>query len=100
MKTDLKAKRLSSLGASVFTELDELRKELERTGKKLINLSIGSPDRAPDEAIRKVLAEGVLDGKNYGYTLTRGTAFFPKNVQDGINRGLMLIWTRNKKFFL
>lgn len=76
MKTDLKAKRLSSLGASVFTELDELRKELERTGKKLINLSIGSPDRAPDEAIRKVLAEGVLDGKNYGYTLTRGTAFF------------------------
>jgi len=76
LKTDLKAKRLSSLGASVFTELDELRKELERTGKKLINLSIGSPDRAPDEAIRKVLAEGVLDGKNYGYTLTRGTAFF------------------------
>lgn len=72
----MKARRLNSLGASVFTEMDNLKKELEKDGKQLINLSIGSPDRAPSEEIRKVLAEGVLDGKNYGYTLTRGTDQF------------------------
>lgn len=72
----LKARRLSSLGASVFTEMDDLRKELEKAGKQLINLSIGSPDRSPSAEIRKVLAEGVLDGGSYGYTLTRGTESF------------------------
>lgn len=72
----MRAQRLSSLGASVFTEMDDLKKELEKTGKKLINLSIGSPDRAPSEEIRQVLAEGVLNGKSYGYTLTRGTESF------------------------
>lgn len=72
----MKARRLSSLGASVFTEMDNLKKELEKDGRQLINLSIGSPDRAPSEGIRKVLAEGILDGKNYGYTLTRGTENF------------------------
>ncbi|MEL1135791.1 aminotransferase class I/II-fold pyridoxal phosphate-dependent enzyme [Desulfitobacterium sp. THU1] len=72
----MKARRLSSLGASVFSELDDLKKELEKDGKQLINLSIGSPDRAPSADIQKILAEGVLDGSNYGYTLTRGTASF------------------------
>ncbi|AFM00897.1 aspartate/tyrosine/aromatic aminotransferase [Desulfitobacterium dehalogenans ATCC 51507] len=72
----MKARRLSSLGASVFTEMDDLRKELEKAGRTLINLSIGSPDRSPSEEIRQVLAEGVLNGRNYGYTLTRGTENF------------------------
>ncbi|NMA68604.1 MAG: aminotransferase class I/II-fold pyridoxal phosphate-dependent enzyme [Desulfitobacterium sp.] len=72
----MKAERLKSLGASVFTELDDLRRELEKSGKKLLNLSIGSPDGEPGEEIRRVLAEAALDGKNYGYTLSRGTAAF------------------------
>lgn len=68
--------RLEGLGASVFTEMDNLKRELERAGKSLINLSIGSPDRAPDLEIRKVLSQGVLDDNQYGYTLTRGTEEF------------------------
>jgi len=70
------AKRLDSLGASVFSEMDNLRRELEKAGKDLINLSIGSPDRAPALEIRQILSEAVLDDSQFGYTLTRGTAHF------------------------
>ena len=70
------SKRLAGLGASVFTEMDNLRRELERAGKNLINLSIGSPDQAPPLEIRNVLSQAVLDGTQYGYTLSRGTETF------------------------
>jgi len=56
--------------------MDNLRQELEKAGKHLINLSIGSPDRAPALEIRKILSQAVLDDSQYGYTLTRGTANF------------------------
>jgi len=72
------AKRLEGLGASVFTEMDNLKRELEKEGKELINLSIGSPDRAPAMEIRQVLSQAVLDETQYGYTLTRGTEEFRK----------------------
>ena len=70
------SKRLAGLGASVFTEMDNLRRELESAGKNLINLSIGSPDQAPPLEIRNVLSQAVLDGTQYGYTLSRGTETF------------------------
>ena len=72
------SKRLDSLGASVFSEMDDLRRELERAGKHLINLSIGSPDRAPALEIREILSQAMLDESQFGYTLTRGTANFRK----------------------
>lgn len=72
------SKRLEGLGASVFTEMDNLKRDLEKAGKSLINLSIGSPDRAPAPEIREVLSKAVLDGHQYGYTLTRGTEEFRK----------------------
>jgi LL-diaminopimelate aminotransferase len=72
------AKRLAGLGASVFTEMDDLKRQLEQEGKTLINLSIGSPDRAPAEELRKVLSQAVLEDTQYGYTLTRGTEDFRK----------------------
>jgi len=58
--------------------MDNLRLELEKAGKHLINLSIGSPDRAPAIEIRQVLSQAVFDETQYGYTLTRGTEEFRK----------------------
>ena len=78
----LPSRRLDSLGASVFSEMDNLRRELESAGNHLINLSIGSPDRAPDLEIRKVLSQAVLEDSQYGYTLTRGTADFRRVCAD------------------
>ena len=76
------AKRLAGLGASVFSEMDDLRRSLEQEGKNLINLSIGSPDRAPSAEFRQVLSQAVLEGTQYGYTLTRGTAEFRAACAD------------------
>ncbi|WP_088188078.1 aminotransferase class I/II-fold pyridoxal phosphate-dependent enzyme [Desulfosporosinus sp. FKA] len=70
------AKRLAGLSASVFTEMDNLKKTLEQEGKSLINLSIGSPDRAPAAELRQILSQAVLEETQYGYTLTRGTGEF------------------------
>lgn len=70
------AKRLEGLGASIFTEMDNLKRELEKNGQNLVNLTIGSPDRPPAIEIRSVLSQAVLDETQYGYTLTRGTDKF------------------------
>jgi LL-diaminopimelate aminotransferase len=73
------AQRLQGLGTSVFRQMDDLRKELETAGRNLINLSIGSPDRAPSLYLRQVLSAAVLDEKFYGYTLSRGTTEFRRS---------------------
>lgn len=78
----MKAQRLKGLGASVFTEMDNLKLELQTQGKDLINLSIGSPDRAPSLEVRKILSEAVLDGSEYGYTLSRGTREFRESCAN------------------
>lgn len=72
----MRAQRLQGLGASVFSKMDDLKNELQEQGKDLINLSIGSPDRAPSAELRNVLGQATLDGNQYGYTLTRGTKEF------------------------
>ncbi len=76
------AQRLQGLGTSIFTQMDDIRKELEFSGRNLINLSIGSPDRSPSEKVRQVLSQAVLDGGLYGYTTSRGTKEFRQSCAD------------------
>ncbi len=70
------ASRLSNLQTSIYSQLAELKTEMEQAGKTLINLSIGSPDLAPPKEVRQVLSEQALDEQAYDYTLTRGTPEF------------------------
>ena len=70
------AKRLSGLQTSIYSQLDDLKKEIIESGKTPINLSIGSPDLAPPERVRELVAKHALDPKAYDYTLTRGTYEF------------------------
>lgn len=76
------ARRLQGLGASIFTQMDDIRKELESAGRELINLSVGSPDRAPSKHVQQVLSQAVLDGGLYGYTMSRGTKEFRQSCTD------------------
>jgi len=81
------SKRLEALGgASVFTQMDDLRLQLQKEGKDLINLSIGSPDLPPSMDVRAVLREAALDDKAYGYTLTRGTPSFRRSCAEWYKR--------------
>ncbi|MFZ7102587.1 MAG: aminotransferase class I/II-fold pyridoxal phosphate-dependent enzyme [Peptococcaceae bacterium] len=70
------AERLTKISGGIFTEVDCLAKKISEEGKKVINLSIGSPDLPPYEGFREKLAEYVLDPLNYGYALTDGIQDF------------------------
>ncbi|KJS23414.1 MAG: aminotransferase [Clostridiaceae bacterium BRH_c20a] len=74
------ANRLEKLSGGIFTQIDNLAKEMVANGVKVINLSIGSPDLPPSEDFRRKLAEYVLDPDNYGYALTDGLLEFRQAV--------------------
>ena len=63
------SRRLSRFGDEVFAALNERRLELEAQGRKLYNLSIGTPDFAPSERIRRALADAAMDPANWKYAL-------------------------------
>ncbi|MDA8441956.1 MAG: aminotransferase class I/II-fold pyridoxal phosphate-dependent enzyme [Peptococcaceae bacterium] len=66
------AQRLNGLGSAIFAEMDKLRREVESEGKEVINLGIGSPDRAPGAHVRETLASACAIETDYGYTMTHG----------------------------
>lgn len=76
------AARLKALQTSIYSRLDALKEELQQTGKKLINLSIGSPDLPPSREVKEVLSSQALEDRAYAYTLTRGTAGFRQACAD------------------
>ncbi|MCM2997988.1 aminotransferase class I/II-fold pyridoxal phosphate-dependent enzyme [Paenibacillus cellulositrophicus] len=71
-----RADKLSRLGSSIFAEVAAWKKEAEMAGRDLIDLSIGSPDLGPTDAVRRVLSEAVLDEKNYTYPGSAGSDAF------------------------
>lgn len=66
------AQRLAGLGSAIFSEMDDLRRNVEARGVNVINLGIGSPDQPPAAHVREALASAVREETNYGYTLTQG----------------------------
>lgn len=61
--------RMEQFGDEVFAALNVKKTELEKAGKTIYNLSIGTPDFAPPEHIRKAVAEAAMDPKNWKYSL-------------------------------
>ncbi|MCM3782644.1 aminotransferase class I/II-fold pyridoxal phosphate-dependent enzyme [Neobacillus mesonae] len=76
IKRSWRADKLSQLGSSIFAEVAEWKEEARSSGKEIIDLGIGSPDRGPTEAIREVLSSAVLDEKNYAYPASSGSLAF------------------------
>ena len=63
------SERMNRFGDEVFAALNERCLELEVQGRRLWNLSIGTPDFAPSEAIRRAMAEAAMDPENWKYAL-------------------------------
>lgn len=63
------SKRMDYFGESIFTVLANMRKEKERTGAKVIDLSIGTPNIPPADHILEALVDAVSDKKNYIYAI-------------------------------
>ncbi|MGN0979850.1 MAG: aminotransferase class I/II-fold pyridoxal phosphate-dependent enzyme [Candidatus Avoscillospira sp.] len=64
------ARRMDLFQAGIFNVLDDKKKELERTGRKVYNLSIGTPDFQPAPHVMEALSQAALRPENYKYALT------------------------------
>ncbi len=64
------SKKLDHFSTGIFAAMDKKKEELIRAGRKVYNLSIGTPDFEPPRHIMKAVEEAVRDPLNYRYSLT------------------------------
>lgn len=64
------ARRMEQFGAGIFNVLDEKRRERENAGKKVYNLSIGTPDFSPAPHVMEALSQAAMKPENYRYALS------------------------------
>lgn len=70
------AKKMQRFPNSIFGDLKAATIEAAAQGKTIIDLSLGSPDLPPHEAVRRVLSEEAAKPTSYGYTLTGTMNFY------------------------
>ncbi|MBQ4052657.1 MAG: aminotransferase class I/II-fold pyridoxal phosphate-dependent enzyme [Clostridia bacterium] len=63
------SKRMDRFGDEIFAALNDKKVELEAVGRKIYNLSVGTPDFETPEHIRKALAQAAMDSQNWRYSL-------------------------------
>ena len=63
------ADRLNRFSAEIFAALNQKKLELDAGGRKVYNMSVGTPDFVTPEHIRKALAEAAMDPENWKYSL-------------------------------
>lgn len=63
------AKRLEKFETGIFASLDEKKKQLILRGKKVYNLSVGTPDFKPPAHIIEAAKQAISDPENYKYSL-------------------------------
>lgn len=66
MKT---ADRMKQLESGIFQVLNEKKKELQRQGRTVYNLSVGTPDFPPAAHVMEAVAAAALKPENYRYAL-------------------------------
>lgn len=63
------SQRLDRFGDEIFAALNDKRLELERAGKKIYNLSVGTPDFETAPHIKQALIDAGADQENWKYAL-------------------------------
>ena len=63
------ARRMDRFGTGIFSAMAELKQKETAAGKKVIDLSVGTPNIPPAQHIIDALAEGARDKANYVYAL-------------------------------
>ncbi|MBS2905019.1 hypothetical protein KFV96_28285, partial [Klebsiella pneumoniae] len=53
----------------IFNVLNDKKAELIKQGKKVYNLSVGTPDFEPDEHVKQALIDCAKNSKNWKYSL-------------------------------
>lgn len=75
------ANRMEGLSSAIFSQLDDMKKELLASGREVINFSIGTPDTPPASHILRVMQEETGKSENYRYAV----GDLPELVQTVIN---------------
>lgn len=81
MKLEI-ADRMKDYEEGIFQLLNEKKEEVERQGKKVYNLSVGTPDFPTDPHIMEAVAEAAKNSNNYKYALK----MIPELTQAVIDR--------------
>lgn len=63
------AKRMKNFEEGIFQVLNEKKKEVEATGRKVYNFSVGTPDFQPAKHIMDAVTEAASKPENYKYAL-------------------------------
>lgn len=63
------AKRLKHFQTGIFAELDEKKENLIKKGKKIYNLSVGTPDFEPPKHVVDAVVKAASQPENYKYSL-------------------------------
>jgi len=63
------AKRLNHFETGIFASLNKVREDLEKEGRKVYNLFIGTPDFTPPQHVIDALTESAKDPINWRYSL-------------------------------
>lgn len=63
------SKRLDLFGPEIFAALNDKKVALEEQGKKLFNLSVGTPDFPTPPHIKQALLDAAQDDENWKYSL-------------------------------
>lgn len=79
------AARMENFQPGIFNVLDERKKARQAQGKRVYNLSIGTPDFLPEPHVVEALSTAAADPRNYRYSLTE-TPELVKAVQDWYQR--------------
>ena len=63
------AERMKDFEEGIFQVLNEKKEEAQKQGKKIYNLSVGTPDFPPAEHVMKAVAEAAAKPENFKYAL-------------------------------
>lgn len=80
------ASRLTTLPPYPFAVLNQRVRELQRAGRSIIRLDIGSPDMPPPDAVVEALDASVRRADRHGYAGYKGTADFREAISGYYQR--------------
>ena len=63
------SERMKHFGENIFTVLLNMKRDMEKEGKRVIDLSVGTPNIPPSDAVIQALVEAAADRKNYIYAI-------------------------------
>ena len=63
------SERMKHFGDNIFTVLLNRKRELEKEGRKVIDLSVGTPNIPPADHVIRALVEAASDRQNYVYAI-------------------------------